>query len=93
MQKDGGVTVFSSVEGSVGRSFVGKWRGFGKQATEKGDQSTDGAGASAAETWTGDQCEVTSRDGNAYFYWEDEYEAVMATLGPKAWLKSLFSPR
>lgn len=93
MRKRGGLTMFSSVDGAVGRSFVGEWGGFEKQVTVKGDQSADDAAASAAETWTGDQCEVTSRDGNAYFYWEDEYEAVMATLGPKAWLKSLFSPR
>jgi hypothetical protein len=91
MQKHGGVTVFSSLDGGVGRSFVGEWKGLGKQAKPTGDQSE--AATSAAETWTGDQCEVTSRDGSAYFYWEDEYEAVMATLGPKAWLKSLFSPR
>jgi hypothetical protein len=85
--------MFSSLDGGVGRSFVGEWRGLEKRGKATGDQSEDAAATSAAETWAGDQCEVTSRDGSVYFYWEDEYDAVMATLGPKAWLKSLFSPR
>jgi len=87
------VTMFSSVEGAVGRSFVGEWRASQKRNIPSDDKIAEGAASSTEETWTGDQCELTSRDGSAYVYWEDEYEAVMSNLGPKAWLKSLFAPR
>ncbi|KIM34010.1 hypothetical protein M408DRAFT_18974 [Serendipita vermifera MAFF 305830] len=93
MQKPGGITTFTSVDGATGRSFVGEWRGLLDQAAGSSSNADKKSDELAADSWTGDRCDVTSRDGNAYFYWEDEYEEVMSKLTATGWIKSLFAPR
>ena len=95
MLKQGGFTTFTSIDGGVGHSFVGEWKGLLNQPTGdiKGSAKAQEAAGPQVDTWAGDRCEVTSRDGNAYFYWEDEYDEVTYRLTPKGWLTSLFSPR
>lgn len=93
IQKQGGITTFTSIDGGVGRSFVGEWRGLLNSAGVSGkEKNAEAPLPTEEEEWTGDHCEVTSRDGNAYFYWEDEYDEVMYRLTAKGWIKSLFSP-
>ncbi|KAG8832291.1 hypothetical protein FRC18_005295 [Serendipita sp. 400] len=74
------VSTFSMIEGKRGSTFIGDW----KQAMgAEGKEVT-------VDSWDGDQCEVTTRDGSILFFWEDEYEEVMSK-SRLSWFTSLFS--
>jgi len=78
-----GVTrTFSSIQGDfgsskLGSSFIGDWRSL-----VSGDEA-------AIDQWEGDKCQVATKDGSIYFYWEEEYEEVMASRKSN-WFKALY---
>jgi hypothetical protein len=63
---EGMMKTFSAIQGKFGSSFIGDWRSL-----MNGDEVT-------IEHWDGDKCQVATKDGSIYFFWEDEFEEVMA---------------
>jgi hypothetical protein len=74
---EGMTRTFSAIQGKFGSSFIGDWRSL-----MSGDEAAIGQ-------WEGDKCQVATKDGSIYFFWEDEFEEVMAKRKSN-WFKALY---